>query len=235
MDEFEELRAGGALLKKDARGHNLTTDTLLLADFARLKRGECCIDLGCGSGALCVLLSQRAKDSRFTAIEIQPEAAEIARENFAANGLGERSIVITGDFRDYKKLLPVGGADAVVSNPPYFSEKSGARAGTERRELQRRETGCTLNDVIAAAAWALRNGGALFLVYRPERLSELLCAMTTARVEPKRLRLTHRAIDAPPSLVLVEGRRGGKAGLAIEPPLILTDGKIGGTKEEEEQ
>ena len=81
---------------------------------------------------------------------------------------------------------------------------------------------CSLDDVCAAAAFLCRTGGSFSLVYKPERLSELLCAMSAHAIEPKRLRLVcNRAGDAP-GLVLVEGRRGGKPGLRIEPELVLT-------------
>ena len=47
--------------------------------------------------------------------------------------------------------------------------------------------------------------------------------MTACGLEPKRLRLVTPRADRAPSLVLVEGRRGGNPGLTIEPPLILQD------------
>lgn len=46
--------------------------------------------------------------------------------------------------------------------------------------------------------------------------------MSASGIEPKRLRLVCPRAEAAPSLVLVEGRRGGKPGLKIEPPLILS-------------
>ena len=70
-------------------------------------------------------------------------------------------------------------------------------------------------------AYLTRWGGSAALVHRPERLSELLCALTAAGLEPKRLRTVARTADAAPSLVLVEARRGGKPGLRILPPLAL--------------
>ena len=42
-------------------------------------------------------------------------------------------------------------------------------------------------------------------------------------MEPKRLRFVHDRAEYAPSLFLVEGCRGGKPGLVIEPPLILHD------------
>ena len=80
---------------------------------------------------------------------------------------------------------------------------------------------CSLDDVCQAASYLLRWGGSFCVVHKPERLTDLLCALRTAALEPKRLRFVCKtAIDAP-SLVLVDSRRGGKPGLIIEPPLIL--------------
>jgi len=56
---------------------------------------------------------------------------------------------------------------------------------------------------------------------KPERLTDLLCAMREAALEPKRLRFVCSKPGAAPSLVLAEGRRGGRPGLTVEPPLLL--------------
>ena len=61
------------------------------------------------------------------------------------------------------------------------------------------------------------------LVHRPERLSEIFCTMTACSLEPKRLRMVQYKAQSAPSLVLIEARRGGKPGLSVLPPLILTE------------
>ena len=53
-----------------------------------------------------------------------------------------------------------------------------------------------------------------------ERLADVLCAMRSHGIEPKRLRFLAKSPDAAPSLLFVEGKRGGKSGLVIEPPLV---------------
>ena len=80
---------------------------------------------------------------------------------------------------------------------------------------------CTLEDVARAAAYLLRWGGSFCIVHKPERLTDLLCTLRTAALEPKRLCFVCNRGDAAPSLVLLEARRGGKPGLTVEPPLIL--------------
>lgn len=160
-----------------------------------------------------------------TGVDVLPEATEAARENMRENGLCERCSIITGDVRACRELFQTGSFDFAVSNPPYFASGSGLVPADTSRASARTETCCALEDVCAAAAYLLRTGGAFFVVYRPERLSELFCTMSERGIEPKRLRLVQLSTTAAPNLVLVEGRRGGRPGLKIEPPLYLKDGE----------
>ena len=107
-----------------------------------------------------------------------------------------------------------------MCNPPYFAEGSGR--ASESMAVARSEAVCTLADVVTAAAWCLRTGGAFCIVHRPERLAELLSLMGGAGLEPKRLRLVQHRLEKQPSLVLVEGRKGARPGLEVLPTLILT-------------
>ena len=85
----------------------------------------------------------------------------------------------------------------------------------------RTEATCTLTELCSCAARLLRWDGRFCLVHKPERLTDLLCAMREAALEPKRLRFVCSKPGAAPSLVLAEGRRGGRPGLTVEPPLLL--------------
>ena len=98
----------------------------------------------------------------------------------------------------------------------------GSTADTaEALRAARSETGCTLEDVCAAAAYLLRWGGKFCLVHKPERLTDTACALREAGMEPKRLRFVQNRPDTAPSLFLIEGCRGGKPGVDIQPPLLL--------------
>lgn len=223
MEGFDELWAGGPRFMQRGGGFRLSTDSVMLADFVNVKKARRCLDLGSGAGVLCVLLAAKAPDMCITGIELQEDWAELSRVNLKENGMDSHVDIITGDLRQQVRLLPAGSFDLVVSNPPYFSVNSGYSAPDESRAAARDERSCTLWDVCFAAGWALRWGGSLCIVHRPERLSEIFCSMTANGIEPKRLREVCPKAGRAPSLVLVEGRRGGKSGLSFEPPLILTD------------
>ena len=147
--------------------------------------------------------------------------AQLCRNNLEANGLTGRAQILCADLREHRAVLPAGSFDLVVANPPYFAAGSGYTSPDPMRAHARDERTCTMQDICAAMAYLTRWGGSAALVHRPERLSELLCALTAAGLEPKRLRTVAHTAHAAPSLVLVEARRGGKPGLKLLPPLAL--------------
>ena len=223
MAVFDEIWAGGPRFLQTSEGFKLSTDSVLLCDFVNMKHVQNCLDLGSGTGVLCVLLGIKNPRAEITGIELQAEYAQISRRNIEENSLENRVKILRDDLRNHKDIIKAGSFHLVVSNPPYFAENSGYSAPLEHRALAREERNCTLSDICQAARWALRWGGRFCLVHRPERLSEVFCEMTAAGIEPKRLALVFHSVDKAPSLVLIEGKRGGKKGIKIEPPLILSD------------
>ena len=202
--EYDDLWPGGPRFVRSGAGFALGTDSVLLADFAAQRRARRIADLGCGAGVLTVLLLRALEQATAVGIELQPDAAQLARDNIRANGLSDRAQILCADLRAHRTLLPAGS----TSPDPM-------------RAHARDERTCTMQDICAAMAYLTRWGGAAALVHRPERLSELLCALTAAGLEPKRLRTVAYKADAAPNLVLVEARRGGKPGLTVSPPLAL--------------
>lgn len=227
---FQALWQGGPLFAQ-AEHFRLSTDCVLLADFVNSDRAVRGIDLGCASGAIALLLLERSPRLHMTGLEILSEAARLAEANMEKNGYQNRSRVITGDIRRHRELFRTGSFDLVVANPPYFPVGSGPMSQDKARATARGETECSLEELCTAAAFLCRTGGRFCLVHKPERLSEVLCAMSAAGLEPKRLRLVCARPGAVPSLVLIEGRRGGKPGLKIEPDLFLS--QTDGTESEE--
>ncbi len=215
----------------DAEHMPLTTDSILLADFAAVHGGDRGADLGCASGILMLLLLQRESGLHMTGLELLPEALELAGENLRLNGLQERAALICGDLRETVKTLPNGGFDFVVANPPYFMPESGGVSPDPARGLARGETMLQLPELCRAAARLCRSGGRIFFCYRPERIVSLLQELREHHLEPKRLRFVHHELHAAAALVLVEGRKDGKPGLRVEPPLLIR-GEDGAETEE---
>jgi release factor glutamine methyltransferase len=75
------------------------------------------LDLGTGSGAIALTLAAERPDLRVTAVDLSPDAAEVARGNALRLGLEARVTVVEGALYG-----PVGGErfQLIVSNPPYI-------------------------------------------------------------------------------------------------------------------
>ena len=216
---WEALRPGGLRFVYGNGQHPPGLDSFLLASLPKLKPGWKVCDLGCGTGLLGLLLLQRQRALAVTGLDIQPEAVRLGKLAAAENRMEDRLFFRLEDLRE--TALPAGSFDLAVCNPPYFPPSAGPPPKEEARRTARTEEACTLEDVCRAAGRLLRWGGAFCLVHKPERLTDLLCALRGEGLEPKRLRLVSLRPERAPSLLLLEARRGGKPGLAVEEPLIL--------------
>lgn len=221
MEYWEALAPGGYHFVYDDSLFRPGTDTFLLSSLPRLTPGLRVCDLGSGTGLLGLLLLQRQPALSVTGVEIQEAAVRLAEKATLKNRLADHLTFHHGDLRNVKNQFPTGSFDLVVCNPPYFTPGSGRLASAQAMRTARAEVDCTLEDICRSAAYLLRWGGSFCLVHKPERLTDLLCALRQSVMEPKRLRFVCKTAGAAPSLLLLEGRRGGKPGLAVEAPLIL--------------
>ena len=187
----------------------LSTDSVLLAHFARLPRNARVMDLGSGCATLGLLLCSQREDCHITGVELSQAAHMGALENIRRNALEARLESICTDLRRIPQLYPAGSFHCCVSNPPYFS----AGPASSRFPQARQERECTLAQLMQSAAWVLKFGGDLFLVHRPERLGEIIARAAEQGLEAKRLCHVRHTPGAPTNLILLQLRKGAKPGL----------------------
>ncbi len=226
----ERLWQEGPLFR-DGEYAKLTCDSILLADFAaaaaeqqkggKVRKG---VDLGCGSGILCLLLLNRIPNLQMIGLEIREDAVELAYENLKSNELDGRGSVRNGDLRKTAADFAAGSFDYVISNPPYYVQGKNARGIASpfmERNIARGEYSCSLQELCEAACRLCRSGGKFFLCYKPERMAELYETLRRNRFEPKRIRNVHHSCSSHASLILLEARKDGRPGLIVEAPLLL--------------
>lgn len=193
-------------------------DALLLAQFCAVRERESACDLGCGCGVIALRWHDRGHRGPCLAVERSPDAAALAAASVQAAGAAHITVK-NCDLRDADALRPYAQTCSIVAcNPPYFTD--GAHSPSPARAAARHALFCTMEDVCAAAALLLQNGGRLCVCQRPERLTDTLCAMRAARLEPKRLRFVAARPAKAPWLVLVEARKNRAPGLRVLPTLI---------------
>ncbi len=202
-------------------GIKFGTDALLLAHFMLPYAGRRGFELGTGSGVISLLYLSQNRSSHITAAEIQPVYASAAEVNADANGFSDRLLVVNEDIRLCREKYENGSFDFVFTNPPYFGRNSGRTSANERRRKAFHEGESGIDDFLDSAAWLLKNGGRFYAVYRPERMAVLMHGMMTRGITAKRLRLVFSDSTKSPSLMLIEGRKGGADGMITMPNLYI--------------
>lgn len=205
--------------KKD--GLTFGTDALLLAAFAKAAPKSIALDLGSGTGIVSFLCAARNKFKKIIAVEAQPDFYDITCRNIEINNLTEKVFALCKDVRDLSFSDLKAEADVIFTNPPYMRAGSGKTNDSDIKAIARHEILGGIEDFCKAAAKNLKHGGIFYVVYRPERMTELFYAMKAAKIEPKRLCLVHSDSERPPSLILVQGKKGAFSGISIDKPLFM--------------
>lgn len=206
-------------------GFRFAADALLLAAFG-LEHGVDgrLLDLGCGCGVvgLACLLGPGGPEVA-VGLDIAPEQAEAANLNAGRLGLAERYRALSLDLRDIRREPGIApeSFDAVVANPPYRPEGRGRSSPSPERNRALFEVCGGLREFALAGSFALRNKGAMSVIHLAERLPFVLDCLTSAGLEPKRLRPVHSRADRQAGLILVRAVKNGGPGLVLDPPLVL--------------
>lgn len=215
-DETIESIGPYSFIQRSA-GHRLTSDTVLLAEFAMpsVTDGSSVMDLGTGTGALPLILAWKSRAALIVGLEIDPVSADAARRNFAANALSGRVEAVEADYRDVERAFAPGSFDVVLSNPPYTRAGAGRLSPEKDRAGARAELHGTLADLVAASAYLVSVSGSVFFVFRASRMAEMIEELGRAGLKVRRIRLSGAGKGKAASLFLIEAGKG--AGARIEP------------------
>lgn len=193
-------------------------DSVLLADFARVKPGSRVCDLGAGGGAVTMLLLARQPSIVCDMVEIRQDLCHRAERSARLNGVQGSVKVHPVDLRQATSHLGKGGFDLVVSNPPYHPV-TGDEIAPDKR-LARQQVACDFDALAASAAALVRHRGRFCLCCPASQVLEAAGALRSQGLELKRLRFVAAFHDRAPYLCLLEGMKGAKPGLKLMPQLV---------------
>lgn len=103
------------------------------------------LDIGCGSGAICIHLLHTFKQMEGVAIDIDQTASDLTKDNARIHGVQDRLQVLNMDIcsqdvvPQLQQNLPF---DLIISNPPYIPTRN---IPTLQEEVQRYESGVALD------------------------------------------------------------------------------------------
>ena len=221
-ERLDDLQLDGYEIIQNPERFCFGIDAVLLSDFVRVKKEETVLDLGTGTGILPILLAAKTQGKHFTGLEIQAESADMAVRSVDHNRLGDRIDIVTGDIKEAAEIFRPAFFDVIVTNPPYMLAEHGLQNPGDAKAIARHEVLCTLDDILRESGKLLQESkGRFYMIHKPFRLAEIIIKMNQYKIEPKRIRFIHPYVDKEPTMVLIEGIKGGKSRVKIEPPVIM--------------
>ena len=205
---------------QDTDMFNFSLDSVLLPNFVTLNKNiSNILDIGCGNAPIPLILSTKST-AKITGVELQKESYEMAKESVSINNLNKQIEIINSDINDYYKTLETDIFDVITCNPPFFKyiESSNINKNDEKT-FARHEIKLNLSQIFTISKKLLKNNGVVAIVHRPERLIEIIEEMKKNNIEPKKMQLVYPKKNMNANILLIEGKKNGKPGLKILPPI----------------
>lgn len=204
------------------------TDSVLLANFVKSENSNNVIlDLCSGSGVIPIILSAKKKYKKIFGVELQSEMYDLFDRNIKINNLEDSIISINENVKDIKNIrkkitsiMEKDKIDIITCNPPYKEIGTGLTTNHDVKTIAKCEVMCNLEDIFITSSKLLGKGGKLYLVHKPERLSDLIYFGRKYNLEAKEIRFVYPKIDKKPSIVLISYRKDGGNETKVLEPLI---------------
>ncbi len=220
-ERIDDLQRCGLRIIQNTEKFCFGMDAVLLSSFAKAKEGEVVLDLGTGTGIIPIIMQAKTSASHYTGIDIQNESVEMAQRSVKMNNQQDVIDILQVDIKEVSEHFKPASFDVVTSNPPYMTDNHGLKNPDMPKAIARHEILCDLEDVVGAADYVLKPNGRFYMVHRPFRLVEIINALTSHKLEPKRIKFVHPYVDREPNMVLIEAIKGAKRRVTIEKPLIV--------------
>lgn len=198
------------------KSYSFGIDSILLANFSKMKSGKTLIDVGSGSGILSLACNDYYKLKKVYSIEIQEKKASLMKENLKLNQISNIEII----NKDLNKCnFKENFIDYIITNPPYY--KKGHNIANDDMEflLSRQEVAMDLKDIFNFSNKVLKDKAKLFMIHKPERLVDLV--KQTGNLKLKRVKFVQSHIKSKPSFILCEFVKNAREGLSFDDTLVI--------------
>lgn len=225
---IDRLLGGRVLYRQPAQGFRASIDPVLLAASVPARRGDRVLDGGTGAGAAMLCLAARVPALTGLGVDIDPALCRLARDNALANGF-PGLITVAGDLAHPPFIGPF---DHAFANPPYHAA-DGTPSPFPAREIAKRASPELLAAWIGGLARPLRHRGTLTLILPPWLLAPAMRAMVDAAAPAEAVFPLWPKAGQAARLLLVRGRKNGRAPLVLASGMVLHTGAGSFTPEAE--
>ena len=210
-ERLDDLQINNMFVIQNPNEYCFTSDAVQLANFVKSKPTDRLVELCSGSGVISILIQTKTGCEDITCVELQEYLADMSRRSVKYNKQDKYIKIINAPLQGIHKEIGLGEYSTVVCNPPY--KDAGVLNEKESIAIAKHEITVNLDEIIKEASLLLKYGGRLYLVNREEKLTDILCTMRKYKIEPKILKILPSSKGD--SIILVEGKKGGKSGLRI--------------------
>lgn len=224
INSQDTIANSGVKINQDKELYLFNLDTILLYNFANPAKKGKVVDLCAGNGAIGLSLTSKTS-AKIYLVEIQKKLSDLAEQSIIDNHLSKQVTLVNDDLKNVQQYIAHDTVDTVVCNPPYFKvTDQTAIKDNSVLAIARHELKANLKDILSAIKVLLKENSHAYLVYRPQRLSDLLVTMAEEKLQAKRLRFVRTTANKDANLVLVDAIKTVKtASLRVEPDLVIYD------------
>ena len=218
MKEINDLYDYGYKIVQKSDYFKFSLDSMLLANFVNINMSDSkLLDFCTGNCPIPIILSNSIKN--IVAFEVQKEIYELGDESLKLNNINNVKL-INDDIQNISNYYEEGYFDIITCNPPYFKVIDSSRINDNNvKAIARHEILIKLEDIVSLAYKFLRDKGKLYIVYRPDRLMELLKLFDKYKFGVKKLQCCYNNSDSLSSMILIEAMKNGQDDLKILAPL----------------
>lgn len=218
MKEINDLYDYGYKIVQKSDYFKFSLDSMLLANFVNINMADSkLLDFCTGNCPIPIILSNSIKN--IVAFEVQKEIYELGDESLTLNNINNVKL-INDDIKNIGNYYNDGYFDIITCNPPYFKVIDSSRINDNNvKAIARHEILIKLEDIVSLAYKFLRDKGKLYIVYRPDRLMELLKLFDKYKFGVKKLQCCYNNSDSLSSMILIEAMKNGHDDLKILAPL----------------
>lgn len=229
MKKLDYIPKTNLYMKHVDNSYSFGIDSILLADFSKMKKNKTLIDIGAGSGILSLACLSYYNLKKVYSIEIQKEKAKLLRENLKLNSLKNIELINEDLNKTYFKENFV---DYIITNPPYYKKGANIKNKEEEFLISRQEIKMNLSDIFKFSNRTLKDRGKLFMIHKPERLVDIV--KESGNLKLKKIKFVQSKSFEKPVFILMEFVKNANDGLKFENPLIIYDENNNYTKEVKE-
>lgn len=218
MKEINDLYDYGYKIVQKSDYFKFSLDSMLLANFVNINMADSkLLDFCTGNCPIPIILSNSIKN--IVAFEVQKEIYELGDESLKLNNINNVKL-INDDIKNIGNYYEEGYFDIITCNPPYFKVIDSSRINDNNvKAIARHEILIKLEDIVSLAYKFLRDKGKLYIVYRPDRLMELLKLFDKYKFGVKKLQCCYNNSESLSSMILIEAMKNGQDDLKILAPL----------------